>query len=232
MLLLLLILLCALAFFLFCSALCGDIRDAGLMAYALGCSLLPWVITLVLAERHKKRQGIALVNGTRWIWMALFGLDLALVFEVTGAGTLYEALYSGISPGGGEVNLLPFSQIISPLGYALNLLLGMPLGFLLPLLWDRMNRTGVIALSGLALSLLIELSQLCNYRTTDVDDLIMNTLGTLLGWLAFRLFTRLVDWKPEERLRWPVGPVATVMLVFLGRFLLYRESWITGILYG
>lgn len=232
MLLLCLILLCALAFFLFCSALSGDIRDAGLMAYELGCSLLPWVIALALNGRYRERQGTALVNGSRWVWMALFGLYLALAFQVTGAGTLWEALYHGISLGGGEVNLLPFSQGISPLGYALNLLLGMPLGFLLPLLWERLNRPGAILVSGLAFSLLIELSQLCNLRATDVDDLIMNTLGTVLGWLAFRLFTCLARWKPEQQLRWPVGPAQTVALVFLGRFLLYRGSWLAWLLYG
>lgn len=232
MLLLCLIVLCALAFFLFCSALSGDIRDAGLMAYELGCSLLPWVIALALAGRYRERRGTALVNGSRWVWMALFGLYLALAFQVTGAGTLEDALCCGISLGGGEVNLIPFSQGISPLGYALNLLLGMPLGFLLPLLWERLNRPDAILVSGLAFSLLIELSQLCNLRATDVDDLIMNTLGTVLGWLAFRIFARLARWKPEQQLRWPLGPLATVTLVFLGRFLLYGERWMTGLLYG
>lgn len=232
MLLLCLILLCALAFFLFCAALSGDLRYGCMIVYELACSLLPWVIALLLAGWQKRRQGIALVNGSRWVWMTLFGLYLALTFQVTGAGTLYEAFYHGISLGGGEVNLIPFSQGISPLGYALNLLLGMPLGFLLPLLWERLNRPGAIALSGLAFSLLIELSQLCNFRATDVDDLIMNALGTVLGWLAFRFFAHLIQWKPEQQLQWPFGPAQTVALVFLGRFLLYRGSWMAWLLYG
>ena len=32
-----------------------------------------------------------------------------------------------------------------------------------------------------------ELSQLFNRRITDIDDLLMNTLGALIGWVIFRL---------------------------------------------
>lgn len=44
---------------------------------------------------------------------------------------------------------------------------------------------------GFGLSLTIELAQLfTQYRATDVDDLITNTVGTLLGYLCFRLIHR------------------------------------------
>ncbi len=43
------------------------------------------------------------------------------------------------------------------------------------------------ALSGITFSLIIELSQLFNGRITDIDDLLMNTLGALIGWVIFRL---------------------------------------------
>ncbi len=43
------------------------------------------------------------------------------------------------------------------------------------------------ALTGFTLSLIIELSQLFNRRITDIDDLMMNTLGALIGWAIFRM---------------------------------------------
>lgn len=72
---------------------------------------------------------------------------------------------------------------------ALNIALFAPLGFFLRLIWRR----GVIVSTavGFAISLLIELTQLtgvwglypCAYRLFDVDDLIANTLGALIGGL-------------------------------------------------
>ena len=40
------------------------------------------------------------------------------------------------------------------------------------------------------LSLGIELAQLLNYRVSDVDDLIMNTLGAFLGYALLMLLSR------------------------------------------
>ncbi|HBT95229.1 MAG TPA: hypothetical protein DEB24_03600 [Coriobacteriia bacterium] len=44
----------------------------------------------------------------------------------------------------------------------------------------------------IGLSLLIELSQLLNNRLTDIDDLIINTVGALIGFLLCRIVVRMV----------------------------------------
>ncbi|MGP5653486.1 VanZ family protein [Candidatus Corynebacterium faecigallinarum] len=70
---------------------------------------------------------------------------------------------------------------------ALNVLLFIPLGFLVRVLGGRGIPTAVLA--GLGTSLLIEFTQLtgvwgiydCAYRVFDVDDLITNTVGALCG---------------------------------------------------
>ncbi|WP_314503090.1 VanZ family protein [uncultured Microbacterium sp.] len=70
---------------------------------------------------------------------------------------------------------------------ALNVLLFLPLGFFVRLIWHRGWVTATLV--GFALSLLIETTQLtgvwgiypCAYRLFDVEDLITNTLGALLG---------------------------------------------------
>lgn len=69
----------------------------------------------------------------------------------------------------------------------LNILLFIPLGFFVRLMTRR--GIAVIAATGLALSVLIELTQLtgvwglypCAYRLFDVDDMLTNTLGALIG---------------------------------------------------
>ncbi|RZU63859.1 VanZ like protein [Microterricola gilva] len=71
-----------------------------------------------------------------------------------------------------------------------NVLLFMPLGFLLRTLFAR--GAVVATVVGFSVSLLVELTQLsgiwglysCAYRFFDVDDLIANTLGALLGSLV------------------------------------------------
>jgi len=97
------------------------------------------------------------------------------------------------------VQLVPFH--VPPWSFALNILMFVPFGVLLPLIWPRIrsgNRSAgrvfawVLAWS-LAASTAIELTQLVewvtlgNYRTVDVNDLIANTAGGLLGYAVLAL---------------------------------------------
>ncbi|WP_268405758.1 VanZ family protein [Bacillus inaquosorum] len=76
-----------------------------------------------------------------------------------------------------------------------NLILLLPVGLLFPLLFKKLNNVKRILLTGFFISLFIELAQLSIsvyirsvYRSFDVDDLILNTLGTVIGyWLFFIL---------------------------------------------
>ena len=71
-------------------------------------------------------------------------------------------------------------------GAVLNVLLFVPFGYLLPLLWPRVDCWWKLLLCGLFISLLIELMQLVTLRGMfDLDDLMNNTIGALLGWLCF-----------------------------------------------
>lgn len=91
-----------------------------------------------------------------------------------------------------EINLIPFRWITEGVRpYIENILLFIPLGFMLPCIWKRYEALWKTALSGITFSLIIELSQLFNIRrVTDIDDLLMNTLGTLIGWVIFRLLKK------------------------------------------
>ena len=72
-----------------------------------------------------------------------------------------------------------------------NTLLFMPWGFFLPLLWRRFRRILPVAGMCLLLTCFIESTQLFIGRTVDVDDLILNFLGSLCGaglwWIVHRL---------------------------------------------
>ena len=65
-----------------------------------------------------------------------------------------------------------------------NIVAFMPMGLIPPLILGRRTKLWHVALFGLSLSLAIEGGQyLSGRRVTDVDDLILNTLGSLLGYL-------------------------------------------------
>ena len=60
-----------------------------------------------------------------------------------------------------------------------------PFGFVIPLLW-RISVTKAVII-GFSASLFIETCQLFLARGTDVDDLILNTFGALLGAILFKV---------------------------------------------
>lgn len=80
------------------------------------------------------------------------------------------------------------TQRIVFINLAGNVLLFSPLGFAIPLLEKRLNRVWLAVLLGLAFSLVIELAQtFLIARVFDVDDLILNAMGTLIGFMVYAL---------------------------------------------
>jgi glycopeptide antibiotics resistance protein len=91
------------------------------------------------------------------------------------------------------VNLRDGDRVMATVaGAAGNVALFLPLGFLLPLLAPRLDRLWRTVGVGFALSSAIELSQVAfpGVRRADVNDVLANTLGTALGFLAWRLAAR------------------------------------------
>ena len=122
----------------------------------------------------------------RWGWMALLTLYLNAMYIVVGVP---GAQYVVWDP---TVNLIPFQDFCASniLGMVLNAVMFAPLGFLLPLFFERYRHWGRTLAAGFLTSLTVELIQLFTFRATDVDDLIMNTLGTLVGFLLAKLIFR------------------------------------------
>ena len=71
-----------------------------------------------------------------------------------------------------------------------NIILFMPIGFLLPLLFKRMEIFIFPVFTGLFISLFIEVMQIPQNRSSDVDDLWLNTLGAFLGYVCYYYFRK------------------------------------------
>jgi glycopeptide antibiotics resistance protein len=119
---------------------------------------------------------------------------------------------------GGKIqmnNLVPFSTIMGFIsrkdlfnGFCNiggNILLFVPFGFMFPLVFRGEKRLIRMVVIGFAATLVVESSQFIissilgfTYRSFDVDDLILNTLGTFLGYLSLRAV--LIPIKKLQRL--------------------------------
>jgi glycopeptide antibiotics resistance protein len=90
------------------------------------------------------------------------------------------------------LRLIPF--VVPPVGFVLNIVMFMPFGILVPLLWPGTDTVRRMIGWGLAASAAIEFSQLAmwiaagNRRMFDVNDLMSNTAGAVLGLMLLRAF--------------------------------------------
>lgn len=81
------------------------------------------------------------------------------------------------------VNVIPFVDMVSDFKNAvLNVILFVPLGFLLPFIWKKFREFKYTLMFGFGMSVIIEILQIFTFRLTDINDLITNTLGTLVGY--------------------------------------------------
>lgn len=106
----------------------------------------------------------------------------------------------------GIINIVPFKDTIEtltsgkvPIKMPLrnifgNILIFMPLGFIIPIIFNNYNKLSKIINLGFISSLSIEIVQLfVGYNICDIDDLIFNTTGAVLGFLCYKVFERMVS---------------------------------------
>lgn len=104
-----------------------------------------------------------------------------------------------------SVNLVPFATVqlyldsdLGAIAWANllgNLLLLVPFGALGPVAWRKLDRFGRILGAGVTISLAIEVLQFAKRfvdmlgmtRSVDIDDVILNVAGALIGYVLYRL---------------------------------------------
>ena len=99
-----------------------------------------------------------------------------------------------------HVNFTPFKTIgiynTFDKQVAGNFIMLLPLGIYLPLLYKRLRKISgffVVLLASFLVSVGIELLQLAtNYRSTDVDDVMLNTAGACVGFIIYMVIKLIV----------------------------------------
>ena len=103
--------------------------------------------------------------------------------------------------GSGSIQLIPFHVIITQLKNAQhriapfifnivgNIGVFIPIGIIFAYFFDSDFKKTV--LHGLAISVFIEIVQIPLERTTDIDDVILNTTGTVIGYFIFKILAHI-----------------------------------------
>lgn len=151
--------------------------------YLAAVDILPGA--LLLAPFYLVLHKVYLRDTGKSILYYLFSCYLAVVYLLVG---LPNVTY--IRPEV-HLNLIPIAGMIADWKNSiLNILLFVPLGLALPILWRRFKNAGHTVCFGFAMSMCIELLQILTFRATDVNDLITNTCGTYLGFLCAKMLQR------------------------------------------
>lgn len=194
------------------------ILDILFLIYRVACIFLPCLIYQFFTLRRKNEN--IFLSSMIWRWVFLF--YLYLVIDVTGIGTLGDILSYPELIRSEEINLIPFQSGVGMLNI-LNIIMFTPLGFLLPLIWNQCRNLGTTVLLGFEFSLMIELLQLFNRRATDIDDLLMNTLGALVGFLIWKFSQRIIHKVPKDIQAFPKRePQIYLLLSLAGVFFLFH----------
>ena len=163
-----------------------------------------------------------------FLLVLIYAIYLSAAFSVVGIPALNSVIVNG------EFNLIPLVDILnSPREYiintVLNIMLFVPLGFLIPTIWNEYRSLKQVFLIGIGLSLIIEIFQIFTFRLTDIDDLITNTLGTIIGYSFsrrlsenFRLKISVSNAKYE--------PFIVCLIVFL--FMITIQPFISGAIWN
>ena len=188
-------------------------------------TLVPVMIYQIIMALHKRKS-----TSTHYIWTYIMMIYIWLVFSDAGIGSIWDI----ISKGGlittfqqANIELMPFqSEGIFP--YCMNVIMFMPLGFLLPYVWKNFRTPFKVALAGFLFSAFIEFAQLPTNRLTDIDDLMMNTLGAILGYAVWKMVGKYFLNKKAKQRTISLGkyePVIYLALACICNFLLYNWAW-------
>lgn len=175
------------------------------------------IIGVSLVSLFRRNHNISKIKTTTASLILYYYLCILLI-NIIGMPTLNDLIrlsQSGYSIFNPNLHLIPFSDGIS-LSFILNIFLFVPFGFLCPLICRKYERARNTILIGFGLSLFVEISQLFTLaRATDIDDLLTNVMGTILGYLIFKLIAKLGIIKQHSTLQYEEKDYTKYLLIII-----------------
>jgi glycopeptide antibiotics resistance protein len=211
-----------------------DIISIGSSFITLGIALVVFVGVLLLVynliAKIRKRNKLAIPVGR----LLLYAVFIIYIVVVVGATMLRYRMHS-FSGEMGEIYPLFYSYKEAWNHFSarewrniiLNIMMFVPFGFLLPLVLKKFQAFWKTYLAGFIFAFLIEMTQLLlNLGICELDDLMDNTVGALIGYGLYRFFMFVVKkWKKQETkllptvyFQIPILIVAIVFITFFGTY--------------
>ncbi|MDD2980045.1 MAG: VanZ family protein [Hespellia sp.] len=120
----------------------------------------------------------------RTIMYIIFGLYLVAVLALVGFPNIAYICFDI------TINVIPFVGMAADFHNTwLNVLLFVPLGIFLPLLWDKYKDIKCTLMFSVIMTIGIEFSQIFTHRATDINDVIANVLGAFIGYCLIKTIT-------------------------------------------
>ena len=152
-----------------------------------------------------------------------FGYYLFGLLTVTGIGFTSTMRFRP------NISWTPFvGMITGPIDTILNVILFVPMGIFLPLLYKKYCNIKIVALTGFLFSLTVEFFQMFDWGSSDVNDLMTNTAGACIGFLAYCLLSRILSANLKEQFQSRrVSAVVEVLFFTICTFIIMvtAQSW-------
>ena len=159
----------------------SDILIRSISGYVFLFPLL--ILYFLVLHKTGRKQNVLHITGIFVFGYYLFGL-----LTVTGIGYTSTMIFRP------NISWTPFiGMITGPIDTILNIVLFVPLGFFLPLLYKKFQNIKVVALSGFLFSLSVEIIQMFGWGSSDINDLITNSIGACLGFSIYCLLSKFLS---------------------------------------
>jgi glycopeptide antibiotics resistance protein len=185
-----------LAIFYFKARYHGEYGVAGLRGKASLAFGVCIMFVIMIVGVYKKRQDTFLQAFIQssflvYVFMVLTLTGYFLLFREVAAHGWWQKVLHRIHTKE-RINLHPFLMFkqfqIASYQVIGNLVMLLPLGIYIPLLFPKLSGFFRVVIICLLVSISIELMQLItSVRSTDIDDVILNTSGAITGYIIYRL---------------------------------------------
>lgn len=172
-----------------------------------------------------------ILNGTKSIKkrrVFLYAMSICYVVIVIGAtflsrdqsetynDTMNLKLFSSYIEAYHDIGVILLNNVLLR-NLILNIMLFIPLGFLIPMYSDKLKKIYIVVPIGLLATLTIEFTQHFNkFGTFEIDDALNNTLGTLIGYCILMIFYKIKNKENWKKIIGYIIPIIVTIGLFIG----------------
>lgn len=207
-----------------------DIFEMGLRYIFSGMivAIVVSVIMLIWFATHRKNvKYTKKYCAKKIIISAIFVCYLIVVLEATMmdrlgvyGNTVRFQVFSSYREAWNSFSMIEWRNLL------LNIGLFVPFGFLLPILSEKLKNNWITYLMGFSISTLIEISQLIfGIGVFEVDDILNNTLGTMIGFGVYALIATVA--RRKRKISYVITmqiPLILATVVMMGVFVAYHNQ--------